>query len=160
MSERDPWHDDPWQRDPWAEEARPDDEFVPDPDAAPTVEGRVAQARAEMRKLMKASLYAALTMGVAFFAWDLSRGAGFANTCGYLCGAAAAVANMWSIGGAFYGIMRDNAGRALMAIGGSFTGLVILAVIVVLTQKSWVLGFAIGLTTPAVAGFFYARTMR
>jgi hypothetical protein len=31
---------------------------------------------------------------------------------------------------------------------------------VVLTHKEWVLGFAVGLTTPAVAGLFYARTLK
>lgn len=137
-----------------------DDEYQPDPDAAPTVEGRIAQARAEMRKLMRASLYATLVMGGAFLLWDLVKEPDLRNTLGYLCGAAAATLNMWSIGGAFYGIMRETAGRSLLGILGSFLGLVILAVIVVLTHKEWVLGFAIGLTTPAVAGLFYARTLK
>jgi hypothetical protein len=137
-----------------------DDEYLPDPDAAPTVEGRIEQARAEMKKLMRASLYATLVMGAAFVAWDLVKGPDMRNTLGYLCGAGAATLNMWSIGGAFYGIMRETAGRSLMGILGSFFGLVVLAVIVVLTHKEWVLGFAVGLTTPAVAGLFYARTLK
>ena len=137
-----------------------DDEYQPDPDAAPTVEGRVAQAREEMKKLMRASLYATLSMGALFLVWDLAKCPGLPNTIGYLCGAAAATLNMWSIGGAFYGIMRESAGRSLLGILGSFLGLVALAVIVVLTHKDWVLGFAVGLTTPAVAGMFYARTMK
>lgn len=137
-----------------------DDEYQPDPDAAPTVEGRVAQARAEMNKLMRASLYATLALGAMFLAWDLLKSQGLPNTLGYLCGAAAATLNMWSIGSAFYGIMRDSPGRSLLGILGSFFGLVALAVIVVLTHKDWVLGFAVGLTTPAVAGMFYARMMK
>lgn len=137
-----------------------DDEYLPDPDAAPTVEGRIEQARAEMKKLMRASLYATIVMGAAFVAWDLVKGPDMRNTLGYLCGAGAATLNMWSIGGAFYGIMRETAGRSLMGILGSFFGLVVLAVIVVLTHKEWVLGFAVGLTTPAVAGLFYARTLK
>lgn len=137
-----------------------DDEYLPDPDAAPTVEGRVEQARAEMKKLMRASVYATLTIGSVFLAWDLWRGAGLPNTLGFVCGAGAATLNMWSIGGAFYGFMRETAGRSLLGILASFTGLVVLAVIVVITHKDWVLGFAIGLTTPAVAGLFYARTLQ
>ena len=135
------------------------DEYLPDPDAAPTVEGRVEQARAEMRKLMRASVYATLSLGAMFLLWDLTHGTGLPNTLGYLCGALAATLNMWSIGGAFYGVMRDSAGRALLGILGSFLGLVALAVIVVFTHKDWLLGFAVGLATPAVAGMFYARTM-
>jgi hypothetical protein len=136
-----------------------DDDYQPDADAAPTVEGRVAQARDEMRKLMRSSLYATITLGAVFLAWDLVNGE-LRHTPGYLCGAGAATLNMWSIGGAFYGIMRETAGRALMAILASFVGLVILAVIVVLTHREWVLGFAVGLATPAAAGLFYARTMK
>ena len=137
-----------------------DDEYLPDPDAAPTVEGRVVQARAEMKKLMRASLYASLSMGAMFLAWDLWRGEGLSNTLGYACGAGAATLNMRSIGGAFYGLMRESAGRALLGILGSFVGLVVLAVIVVLTHREWVLGFAVGLTTPTVSGLFYARTLQ
>ena len=137
-----------------------DEEYLPDADAAPTVEGRVAQARQEMRKLMRASLYATLSMGALFLGWDLFHSEGLPNTIGYLWGAAAATLNMWSIGGAFYGLMRDSAGRALLGILGSFFGLVLLAVIIVVTHRDWVLGFAIGLATPAVAGMFYARTMQ
>ena len=143
-----------------AERAR-DDEYLPDPDAAPTVEGRVEQARAEMRKLMKASVVATAALGALFLAWDLVRGNdGMPNTIGFVLGAGAATLNMWSLGGGFYALMRDSAGRSLVAILASFIALIILSVFVVFFHREWVLGFAFGLAMPAAAGLVYGQTLK
>lgn len=138
-------------------------EYQTDPDAPPTVEGRVQQAGAELTKLLRASLLATLVMGVAVGLWDLWRGIdGYPTTMGYLVGAAVATLNLWILAGGFFALMRGEgaSGRALLAFGGSFLGLVLLAFFIVLAKREWTVGFALGLTTPAVAGILYGRSLQ
>lgn len=143
-----------------------DDDYRPDPDAPPTTEGRVAQASVELSKLLAASAIATALMGSLVLIFDLVRGQGFAHTTGYLIGAAAATLNLWLLSGGFFALMRGHAGadrqaawRALLAFGGSFVGLVLLCLWVVLSRREWSLGFALGLATPALAGVIYGRSL-
>ncbi len=143
-----------------------DDDYLPDPDAPPTVEGRVDQARGELNKLLVASAIATALMGSAVLIFDLVRGGGIPNTLGYLLGAAVATLNLWLLSGGFFALMRgyaseDRAGawRALLAFGGSFVGLVLLCFWVILARREWSLGFALGLATPALAGILYGRSL-
>lgn len=147
-------------------EGAADDEYQPDPDAPPTVEGRVDQAQGELRKLLGASALATALMGSAVLVFDLLRGGGFAHTTGYLLGAAVATLNLWLLSGGFFALMRGYASgeraaavRALLAFGGSFVGLVLLCFWVVVAHREWSLGFALGLATPALAGILYGRTL-
>lgn len=147
-------------------DAATDDEYQPDPDAPPTVEGRVEQAQGELRKLLGASALATALMGSGVLLFDLLRGGGFANTTGFLLGAAVATLNLWLLSGGFFALMRGYASgerstalRALLAFGGSFLGLVLLCFWVVLAHREWSLGFAVGLATPALAGILYGRTL-
>lgn len=149
-----------------APEASADDEYLPDPDAPPTVEGRVAQAQGELRKLLVASAMATALLGSAVLVFDLLRGGGFANTTGYLLGAAVATLNLWLLSGGFFALMRGQAGvdgkaswRALLAFGASFVGLILLCFWLVLTRREWSVGFAVGLATPALAGILYGRSL-
>lgn len=148
------------------EGAAAEDEYLPDPDAPPTVEGRVDQARGELRKLLVASGIATALMGSAVLIFDLVRGQGLNHTTGYVLGAAVATLNLWLLSGGFFALMRGHATgerttalRALLAFGGSFLGLVLLCFWVVLTHREWSLGFALGLSTPALAGILYGRTL-
>ncbi len=143
-----------------------DDEYQPDPDAPPTVEGRVQQAQGELRKLLTASVTATALLGAVIVVIDVLRGAGFATTTGYLLGAAVATLNLWLLSGGFFALMRGYAGadgaaswRALLAFGGSFVALLLLCFWVVLARREWSIGFAIGLATPALAGILYGRTL-
>lgn len=147
-------------------EARADDEYQPDPDAPPTVEGRVAQAQQELRSLLVASALATALLGGAVVIFDVVRGGGFANTTGYLLGAAVATLNLWLLSGGFFALMRGQAGvdgkaswRALLAFGASFVGLILLCFWVVVPRREWSVGFAIGLATPALAGILYGRSL-
>lgn len=144
----------------------PDDEYLPDPDAPPTAEGRVEQAQGELKKLLVASGLATALMGSAVLLFDLVKGGGFANTTGFLLGAAVATLNLWLLSGGFFALMRGHAAgegstawRALLAFGGSFVGLVLLCFWVILARREWSLGFALGLATPALAGILYSRTL-
>lgn len=146
-------------QEPWKDA---DSEYTPDPDAAPTAEGRVAQAEAELRKLLQASLVATVGIGALIAAIDAARGGGaFPNTAGYLIGALLASLNLWILGGGFFAVMRSDGGsmRALLSFGGSFLALVLCAFVVVLARREWTLGFALGLATPAVAGILYGRSL-
>ncbi len=144
----------------------PEDEYHPDPDAPPTAEGRVEQAQGELRKLLRASAMATALMGSLVLIADLVRGSGFDTTAGYLVGAAVATLNLWLLSGGFFALMRGHAGadgkssvRALLAFGGSFVGLILLCLWVILTRREWSLGFALGLATPALAGIIYGRSL-
>jgi len=140
-----------------------DDEYRPDPDAAPTVEGRVAQAKLELHKLLASSALATLGIGSIIAVVDVVRaGAGFPNTLGFLVGAGLATLNLWLLAGGYFALMRGEAmsARALLAFLGSFTALVLVSILVVTGHRDWTLGFALGLTTPAVAGILYSRTLR
>ncbi len=139
-----------------------EDTYLPDEDAAPTPEGRVAQATGELKKLLAASAAATVLMGAAVAAVDAWRAAGFHNTAGYLVGAAVATLNLVLLAGGWFQVMRGQgtSARALVAFLGSFLALVLLAAWVVLAHRAWTLGFALGLTTPALAGILYGRTLR
>lgn len=148
------------------DDVEPDDEYQPDPDAPPTVEGRVDQARGELGKLLRASAIATAALGSVIVVIDVVRGAGFATTTGYVIGAAVATLNLWLLSGGFFALMRGYAGadgkagwRALLAFGGSFVALILLCFWVVLARREWSIGFAIGLATPALAGILYGRTL-
>ena len=151
------YDDDPPSTDPYDS-----DEYKEDPDAAPTVEGRVQQAMVEMRKLLKSALFATLGMGLLIAVWDVAKGQSFDNLVGFLIGAATATLNLWLLAGGFFAMMRGQAMslRSLLAFGGSFLGLVLLAIFVVLARREWTFGFSLGLTTPAVAGILYSRTLK
>jgi hypothetical protein len=138
-----------------------DDEYLPDPDAAPTVEGRVRQASLELQKLLRAALVATTAMAAMVGAVDLWRGKGFDNTVGYLVGAAIAVFNFRLLAAGFFSAMHGEAmsKRAVLAFLGSFFGLVVAAIFVLFAHKEWTLGFALGLTTPALAGIVYGRSL-
>ena len=138
-----------------------DDDYREDPDAAPTVEGRIEQASTELTKLLRASFAATTLMALLIASVDAWRGRGFDNTVGYLIGAAVAVVNLRLLAGGFFQVMRGSAmsARAVIAFLGSFLGLVLLAAWIVLTHRAWTLGFALGLTTPAVAGILYGRSL-
>jgi hypothetical protein len=138
-----------------------DDEYQPDPDAAPTVEGRVQQAAAELQKLLRAALVATGAMAAMVGAVDVWRGKGFDNTVGYLVGAAIAVLNLRLLAAGFFSAMHGEAmsKRAVVAFLGSFLGLVLAAIFVLVAHKEWTLGFALGLTTPALAGIVYGRSL-
>ncbi len=149
-----------------ADHGATDDDYQPDPDAPPTVEGRVDQARGELAKLLRASAIATAILGSVIVVIDVLRGAGFATTTGYLLGAAVATLNLWLLSGGFFALMRGSAGaegqagwRALLAFGGSFVALVLLCFWVVLARRELSIGFAIGLATPALAGILYGRTL-
>ena len=140
-----------------------DDEYLPDPDAAPTVEGRVAQARVELNKLLTSSALATVGIGSIIAVVDAVRGSmGFPNTAGFLLGAVMATVNLWLLAGGYFALMRGEAmsARAVIAFLGSFAALVMVSIFVVTGHREWTLGFALGLTTPAVAGLLYARTLR
>jgi hypothetical protein len=139
-----------------------DDTYVEDKDAAPTLEGRVAQMRGELRKLLSASAAATLLIGGAVAVVDVWRQTGFVNLCGYLVGAAVATVNLWLLAGGYFQVLRGSrmSAQALVAFLGSFVGLVLLAAWIVFTHRAWTLGFALGLTTPAVAGMLYGRTLK
>lgn len=146
-----------------AAEAEAEDGYQVDPDAPPDVEGRVAQAAGELKKLLRASLLATLAMGGLVAVWDLAQGTGgMPTTLGFLMGAGMATLNLWILAGGFFAILRGQGAsiRALLAFGGSFLGLVLLAFYVVMAHREWTLGFALGLTTPAIAGVLYGRTLQ
>lgn len=138
------------------------DGYRPDPDAPPTVEGRVAQAAGELSKLLRASFVATCAIGALVAVAEVVLGkAGFPTTWGYLVGAGLATVNLWLLGGGFFAIMRGEAAtlRALLAFGGSFIAMVLFALFVVMARREWTLGFALGLATPAVAGVLYGRSL-
>lgn len=143
--------------------AADDDGYQPDPDAPPDFAGRVAQATGELRKLLRASFVATLGMGALVGLWDVVRGTeGLATTAGFLLGAGMATLNLWLLAGGFFAMLRGEGAslRTLLAFGASFLGLVLVAFYVVMAHRDWTLGFALGLTTPAVAGILYGRTLQ
>jgi hypothetical protein len=137
--------------------------FQEDPDAAPTAEGRVEQAVGELKKLLRAALLATAGTGALVALWDAVRGHGsFPTTLGFLLGAGLATLNLRVLAGGYFAILRGEGAslRALLAFGGSFFGLVLVAFYVVMAHRDWTLGFALGLTTPALAGILYGRTLK
>ena len=148
--------------DPFAEPPAEEDEIHPDPDAAPTVEGRIDQAVAELRKLLRSAATATAIVAAILALWDVTHGEGFALTTGFLIGAAVATWNLWLLANGWFAVMRGRAlsPRSFAAFGGSFFALIAIAFFVVLLRREWVLGFALGLTTPALAGILYGRTLK
>jgi hypothetical protein len=150
------------EHDPRDDDDVPEDEYIPDPNAPPTPEGRMAQALEEMQKLLLASIQATLACGAVIAVVDLVRQNGFTTTKGFLLGAIAATVNLWLLAGGVAQLARGSSGtlRAIIALGGSFTGLLMCAAYVVFFERAWTLGFALGLAIPAVGGMIYARVMR
>jgi hypothetical protein len=138
-----------------------DEGYQEDPDAAPSVEGRIDQMSAQLRALLRASTTATLIMAALVALFDVVRGGGFPNTLGFIVGASVATLNLWLLAGGFFAMLRGQGAspRALLAFGASFLGLVLLSVFVVTAHRDWTLGFALGLTTPAVAGILYGRRL-
>jgi hypothetical protein len=139
------------------DDEKEDDEYIPDPDAPPTTEGRIGQGMLEMQKLLVSSLQATGLVGALVFLVDLVRQNGFGTSKGFLLGAIAATVNLWLLAGGVAQLARGSSIRALAALGGSFTALLVCCAYVVFYERSWTLGFALGLSIPAVGGMLYAR---
>jgi hypothetical protein len=139
-----------------------DEGYQEDPEAAPSVEGRIDQMADELRKLLRSSFIATVAMSALIIIWDLVRAQGFATTTGFLIGSSVATLNLWLLAGGFFALLRGRRAtpRALLAFGGSFIGLVMLCVFIVVAKREWTFGFALGLATPAIAGILYGRTLR
>jgi hypothetical protein len=139
-----------------------DDEYQVDPDAAPTAEGRVEQARGELRKLLRSAAAATAIFGAAVVVIELVRGGSYDTSTGYFVGAAIATVNLMLLARGWFAVMlgRAMSAGAVLAFMASFFVLVGVAAFVVVAHREWVLGFALGLTTPALAGILYARTLK
>jgi hypothetical protein len=138
-----------------------DDGYIPDPDAPKTEEGRVEQAVFEMQRLLLSSLQATGLLGALFFVIDLVRGRGFALSKGFVLGALVATVNLWLLSNGILQLSRGQgaATRGALTLAMSFLALVLCAAWVVFFQRSWTLGFALGLAIPAAAGMLYARLL-
>jgi hypothetical protein len=148
--------------EPYDDDDVPEDEYIPDPDAPPTHEGRMAQGLHEMQKLLLSSLQATGAVALVIFVVDLVRQNGFTTTKGFLLGAIAATVNLWLLAGGVVQLARGKTGvpRALIALVGSFIGLLLCAFYVVMFERAWTLGFALGLAIPALGGLVYARLVK
>lgn len=153
---------DPRDDDAPSSEDGPEDEYVPDPDAADTHEGRVQQALLEMQKLLISSLQATGLVGALIFTIELVKRNGFPTTKGFVLGALAATVNLWLLAGGVVQLTRGSSGalRGLVALVGSFTALLCCCAYVVWFERTWALGFALGLAIPAVGGMLYARLVK
>jgi hypothetical protein len=150
--------------EPERAEAEPpeDDGWNPDPDAPPTVEGRIAQALEELRALLRSTVLAAVVATLALAGVDLARGQGFALSSGFALGASAATINLWLLGSGIVALVRGerrDVVRALVVLGGAFTGLLALCAWVLAARRGWTVGFALGLSLPALGGLLYARRL-
>lgn len=144
-----------------ASEDEEDPGYLPDPDAAPTEEGRAEQAIYEMQRLLLSSLQATGLVLALFFAIDLVRGRGYALSKGFLLGALVATVNLWLLSNGILQLARGQgaATRGILTLAASFLALVVCAGWVVFFQRDWTLGFALGLAIPAVGGMLYARLL-
>ncbi len=138
-----------------------DDAYLPDPDAAPTAEGRAAQAIVEMKRLVWASLQVSVAIAIAIVCVEWALGRAHHTSLGFVLGAGAATVNLWLLASGILQLSRDDGAttRGAVALVGSFTGLVVCAAWVVFFARTWTLGFALGLAVPALGGLWYARTL-
>lgn len=138
-----------------------DDEYLPDPDAAPTAEGRERQALDEVHKLLGAAAMASAAMFVLIAVLETWSGRGYGASFGFLLGAGLSALNVWLLARGVAGALRGDRVnvRAIAVVIGGFVMLLVFTLYVVLAHRGWTIGFALGLATPALAGLLYARRL-
>jgi hypothetical protein len=97
----------------------------------------------------------------ALYGFERLRGSDGSLTSGFLLGAATAMVNLVVLGRAslslFGGSLRT--GPALLGFGLSLGILVAAAMWTVAFHPSWLVGFALGLASPALVGIVYAMQL-
>lgn len=146
-----------FQRDEDEAAAAPDDEYVPDPDAPTTDEGKQQLAEKELDAVTKLALsIAALATGLALVVGSASFGKGV------LLGSIAAVVNLRVLAKAGWGLLSGKAkgGSVLVGFLASFGFLIAASAFVAFVKPDWVLGFGAGLALPALVGVVWATTRK
>ena len=148
------WQDDAPEVDP----ADDDWGFTVDETAPPTIEGKLTQMGKDLRQLTRASLLATLLVAAMLFVAELSRGDGFPHTTGFVVGGALATCNLWILAGGYFAIIDQRAMllRVLLAATGSLVVLLGTALYILTVHREWTIGFALGLSIPALGGIVYA----
>ncbi len=135
-----------------------DDDYIVDETAPKTVDGKLDKMGADLRRLTRSSLIATLGVALLFALTDASAGHGFANTTGFVVGGGLATLNLWMLAGGFFAVIdgRAVAIRVILSTVGSMSVLFGVALYVIFAHREWTLGFAVGLTVPALGGILYA----
>jgi hypothetical protein len=133
------------------------DAYVVDEDAPKTADGRARVALEKLKELTRASVITVALCAAVVTALEAVFGGGFDVTYGFLLGAFTATTNLWLLGNGTLALLRGQKAtlHMLLGFGGSFVVLVLVAGFVIFVRSSWTLGFALGLTTPALAGVWY-----
>ena len=133
-------------------------EYIVDETAPKTIEGKLGKMRADLRRLTRSSLLATLGVAVLFLLTDMSAGHGFDNTTGFVVGGGLATLNLWILAGGFFAVVDGHAVavRVVLSTVGSMGVLFGVALNVIFAHREWTLGFAVGLTVPALGGILYA----
>ncbi len=139
-----------------------DDEYIVDETAPPTVDGKLDKMGRELRQLTKNSLIATIGVALLFAITDASAGHGFNNTLGFIVGGGLATINLWMLAGGFFAVVDGRAviPRVLLSTLGSMGVLFGVALYVIFARREWTIGFAVGLTVPALGGILHAFEKR
>ncbi len=129
-----------------------------DPTAEKTVDGKLNQMGRELRQLTAASLVATLIVAAAVGVVEHLQGNGFPNTCGFVVGGVLAIVNLWILAGGYFALIDRRALtlRVLLAALGSLVVLLGAGLYLLAAHRSWTVGFATGLTIPALGGILHA----
>jgi hypothetical protein len=132
--------------------------YTEDPTAPPTVDGKLTEMGKDLRKLTRAALLATLIVAAGLFVVELVGGKGFGTTCGFVVGGTLATINLWILAGGYFAIIDQRAmlARVLLAAAGSLTVLLGTALYILVAHREWTVGFALGLSIPALGGILFA----
>jgi hypothetical protein len=155
----DPADDNRDKQDAWGK-GWGDDEYHVDPNASPTVDGKLDAMGKDLRRLTRASLVATLCAGGLLALTDLWNGAGFHTSIGFVVGGGLSTLNLWILAGGYFAIVDKRAAvpRLLLSVVGSMVVMFGVALYVIFAKREWTLGFALGLAVPALGGILYGVT--
>ena len=154
--------DDKWGTAPgWPDDGGSDD-YIVDETAPKTIDGKLDKMGAELRRLTRNSLMATLGVALLFLITDASSGHGYANTTGFVVGAGFATLNLWMLAGGYFAVVdgRAVAIRVVLSVVGAMVVLFGVALYVIFAHREWTIGFAVGLTVPALGGIVHAFDKR
>ena len=131
--------------------------FTEDPTAPTTVEGKLAQMGQDLRQLTRAMLVATAFVGLLIFGVEQHLGHGFGTSVGFVVGGVLATVNLWILAGGWFALIDQRAmlPRVLLAATGSLVVLLGAALYILTAHRELVLGFAFGLSMPALGGILY-----
>ena len=134
-----------------------DQGFTEDATAPKTVAGKLNEMGKDLRKLTRASLFALGVVAAVVVVVESFSGAAHPHSAGFGVGGILAILNLWILAGGYFALIDERAPflRLMLAAGGSLALLLGASLYLLAAHRDWIVGFAFGLSSPALGGILY-----